>query len=118
MPKTLTMKIAEPFMMVEDKSHPWRNITFRPIYTGQLNAEPPELLSADAARMLCGGMAKSTWYKLKLLGKIPAPIRIGGRVYWRREDLRTWIEMDRPGCEKFKERKRTAMLHKKRHTHP
>ena len=77
--------------------------------------EQAELLSADAARRFCGGMSKSSWYKNKLLGLIPTPVYVGGRVYWRRSDLMAWIEEGRPGCVVFEERKE---LRKKRKRQP
>jgi predicted DNA-binding transcriptional regulator AlpA len=54
---------------------------------------PPavELLLAPApgAASLCG-ISEASWYRLKAAGKLPAPVKLGGRVLWRVEELRRW----------------------------
>jgi predicted DNA-binding transcriptional regulator AlpA len=58
-------------------------------------AEPlPELLTAEQAWNLCA-LSKSAWYKARSSGKIPAPVRIGGALRWRRDEMRDWL---REGC--------------------
>jgi len=53
------------------------------------------LMSAgQVAEML--NISTRTLWRLKSAGKLPAPIRIGKCVRWRREDLNTWIE---EGCQ-------------------
>lgn len=64
-------------------------------------APPPILLSADDARAYCGGLAKSTWSDFDTRGVIPAPVRVGGRVFWRRADLDLWTAKDCPGRGRF-----------------
>ena len=61
------------------------------------------LLSADDARAHCGGLAKSTWCDFDQRGVIPAAVRIGGRVFWRRADLDAWVERSCPGRARFEE---------------
>jgi len=51
-------------------------------------AEPLLVPAAKAAR-LCG-VSEASWYRLKAAGKLPAPVRLGGRVLWRVEELRRW----------------------------
>jgi predicted DNA-binding transcriptional regulator AlpA len=52
---------------------------------------PPLLVDAGAAAKLCG-VSKATWYRLMSAGKVPAPIRLGGRVLWRVRELELWTE--------------------------
>lgn len=63
--------------------------------------EAPALLSANAARAHCGGVAASTWADHNASGAIPAPVHIGKRVFWRRADLDLWIAEGCPGRAKF-----------------
>jgi predicted DNA-binding transcriptional regulator AlpA len=50
----------------------------------------PLLLDAHHAAAVCGTSAR-TWRTWDVAGKIPAPIRIGRRTFWRAEDLRNWV---------------------------
>ena len=61
----------------------------------QRNTQTAELLDAkDAAHLL--GLARSTFLSRCNTGEIaPAPIRIGGRVSWRRSELIDWLDA---GC--------------------
>lgn len=52
------------------------------------------LLTAEQSWMLCG-LGKSSWYKNMSAGRIPAPVRIGGALRWRRDELLAWIDA---GC--------------------
>ena len=46
------------------------------------------------ARLLCCGIRTvRTW---DAAGKLPAPIRIRGRVVWRMEEIRAWLEAGAP----------------------
>ena len=69
----------------------------------RLGNPPAVLLSADDARAYCGGLAKSTWCDFDQRGVIPAAVRIGGRVFWRRADLDAWVERSCPGRARFEE---------------
>ena len=66
-----------------------------------LSRDAPILLSADEARLYCGGLAKSTWSDFDQRGVIPAHIHIGGRVFWRRADLDAWVDRNCPGRGRF-----------------
>lgn len=61
-------------------------------------AGPP--LVADARRlaaMLCAGVRTvRTW---DAAGKLPAPVRIGGRVVWRVDEIRAWLAAGAPDRE-------------------
>jgi predicted DNA-binding transcriptional regulator AlpA len=52
------------------------------------------LLPAAVAGPLCG-VSKATWWRLHAAGKVPAPIRLGGRTLWRRAELVAFCEA---GC--------------------
>ena len=73
------------------------------------------LLSADEARAYCGGLAKSTWCDFDQRGVIPAPVRVGGRVFWRRADLDAWVERNCPGRVRFEESRSAAKQQADRH---
>jgi predicted DNA-binding transcriptional regulator AlpA len=49
------------------------------------------------AKLLCSGVRTvRTW---NTLGKLPAPIRIGGRVVWRVNEIRAWLDAGAPDRE-------------------
>ena len=52
------------------------------------------LTAGQVAEML--NISTRTLWRLKSAGKLPAAIRIGKSIRWRREDLNTWIE---EGCQ-------------------
>jgi predicted DNA-binding transcriptional regulator AlpA len=58
---------------------------------GQLTATVAPLLVGrrDAAR-LCG-LSIATWDRRYSAGDTPAPVRLGGRVLWRADELRSWV---------------------------
>ena len=46
------------------------------------------------ARLLCAGLRTvRTW---DAAGKLPTPIRIGGRVVWRVREIRDWLAVGAP----------------------
>ena len=61
---------------------------------------PLSPLVADArrlAKLLCAGVRTvRTW---DAAGKLPAPIRIGGRVVWRVREIRAWLAAGAPNRE-------------------
>jgi predicted DNA-binding transcriptional regulator AlpA len=48
------------------------------------------LLDAHHAAAVCGTSTR-TWRTWDVAGKIPAPIRIGRRTFWRTDDVRNWV---------------------------
>jgi len=58
------------------------------------------LLGAREAAELCG-ICRSTWLTLNDTGRTPAPIRLGRRVLWRREDIEMWVSFGCPNRERF-----------------
>lgn len=55
------------------------------------------------ARLLCCGLRTvRTW---DAAGKLPAPIRIGGRVVWRVDEIRSWLAVGAPRRDEWETRK-------------
>ena len=52
------------------------------------------LVDAEDAAVLVN-VSRSTWWKLHASGRCPAPVKLGRRTLWRREELGRWIEA---GC--------------------
>ncbi len=74
-------------------------------------ADPPAItpglpLVVDAKRlapMLCIGVRTlRTW---DALGKVPTPVRIGGRVVWRVDEIRAWLDAGAPDRETWDARR-------------
>jgi hypothetical protein len=53
------------------------------------SSEPLLLTAFQAAAML--KVAVRTWRNWHAMGRIPQPIRIGRKTYWRPADLRAWV---------------------------
>lgn len=51
--------------------------------------EPALVRARDAARMC--GVSAATWHRLRAVGRVPAPVRLGGAVLWRVGELREWV---------------------------
>lgn len=65
-----------------------------------VSAASPLLISReDAAAML--GVAVETFDRQRRAGKTPAPVRIGGRLLFRRADLDAWVAMGCPDRAEF-----------------
>jgi prophage regulatory protein len=52
------------------------------------------LVPSHVAGPMCG-RSEASWWRDHAAGRIPAPIKIGGRTLWRVEELRAWVEA---GC--------------------
>lgn len=50
----------------------------------------PLLVGADVAGPLCG-RSEASWWRDHAAGRIPAPLKLGGRTLWRVEELRRWV---------------------------
>jgi predicted DNA-binding transcriptional regulator AlpA len=57
-------------------------------------AAEPALVPAKVAAHLTG-ISLASWERLHAAGKVPAPVRLGGRVLWRVQELHQFI---RAGC--------------------
>jgi predicted DNA-binding transcriptional regulator AlpA len=51
---------------------------------------PPLLVPADVAGPLCG-RSEASWWRDHAAGRVPAPVKLGGRTLWRVEELRRWV---------------------------
>jgi len=63
------------------------------------------LLSVDEASSFCR-TSKPTWYRLAREGKIPDGLRIGSRLFWRKQDLVEWIQADCPPKEQWNKQRK------------
>ena len=52
------------------------------------------LVPAEVAGLMCG-RSEASWWRDHAAGRIPAPVKLGGRTLWRVEELRRWVEA---GC--------------------
>lgn len=52
------------------------------------------MIDAEAAAAIVG-VARRTWYRYVENGDVPQPVRFGGSVKWRREEIDEWIKT---GC--------------------
>jgi prophage regulatory protein len=59
--------------------------------------EPLVVDAKGAAQLLSSGLR--TVRSWDAAGKLPAPIRIGGRVVWLVEDIRAWLKAGAPDRE-------------------
>lgn len=67
-----------------------------------MEAEPILLLTVEqTAKAL--GVGVRTLYTLDGAGKIPAPVRVGGRKRWDAEELRAWIRAECPTRRKWEQ---------------
>jgi excisionase family DNA binding protein len=58
-------------------------------------AEPALLLSAAKTAKLLG-VGRTALYALNSSGRLPLPVRLGGRVLWRRAELEEWVSSEPP----------------------
>ena len=67
--------------------------------------EVERLLSAKAVADVLGVSKRQIFRLNSNGGKIPAPVRIGGSVRWRRSDIEKWIEWGCCSASEFRARK-------------
>ena len=67
-------------------------------------APPPLLVRAPEAAHLCG-VSEASWHRLRAAGRTPAPLRLGGSVVWRMEELREWCEAGCPARREWETRR-------------
>ena len=77
-----------------------------PIRAERRHRRPLTPLVVDArrlAKLLCAGIRTvRTW---DAAGKLPKPIRIGGRVVWREDEIRAWLAAGAPNRDEWEARK-------------
>ena len=64
----------------------------------------PLLVDTDQAAGICA-VSPASWYRLKAAGKTPQPVKLGGRVLYRIEDLKLWVALGCPDRKIFEARK-------------
>jgi predicted DNA-binding transcriptional regulator AlpA len=52
------------------------------------------LIPAPASGQL-SGVSEATWWRMHAAGKVPQPVKLGGRTLWRRQEVEAWIDA---GC--------------------
>lgn len=64
------------------------------------------LLSSHYAAELigCSVQALRNWH---LYGRVPVPIVVGNRLYWRRDEILRWIDAGCPNREEWKKTKQS-----------
>lgn len=55
------------------------------------------------SRLLCAGLRTIRCWDTT--GKLPAPIRIGGRVVWRVDEIRKWLAAGAPNRDEWEARR-------------
>jgi len=60
------------------------------------------LVGAAEAAALCG-VSRSTWWALHSSGRVPLPVRLGGRTLWRRAELEEWVAAGCPARVRWEE---------------
>jgi predicted DNA-binding transcriptional regulator AlpA len=68
--------------------------------------EPLLVPAPEAGRL--SGVSEATWYRLAAAKRVPAPIRLGGRVLWRVAELREWVEAGCPDRRTWEARRASA----------
>jgi predicted DNA-binding transcriptional regulator AlpA len=63
-------------------------------------AMSPLLLTARRTAELCS-VGESSWWRLHAAGKVPPPVRLGGRTLWRADELKEWVAAGCPGRDKW-----------------
>lgn len=65
-----------------------------------MSSERSWLVGRTEAARLCA-VSPATWDRLTAAGKVPRPIKLGGRVVWRRSDLESWVSLGCPDRKRF-----------------
>ena len=76
----------------------------RPNPTASVEQNPKPVPAATIESLLIGdrdtakllGLGVRTLHRLRAGGEVPAPLKLGGRVLWRRLDIESFVEL---GCD-------------------
>lgn len=60
-------------------------------------SEPLLITAAELARLL--KISTRTLWRLQSAGRLPAPVRFGGTVRWRQDEVRNWIAEGCPSAQ-------------------
>lgn len=91
---------------------PLQSIAMKKSRAGNSNTEidtRPLLVNAATAAKLCGRSLR-TWRSWDATGRTPAPVRIGGSILWRLDEIQAWVEA---GCPLRKDWPHTAKTHRR-----
>jgi predicted DNA-binding transcriptional regulator AlpA len=69
--------------------------------------QEPLMVDAKKAARMCG-IGRTLWLDLKNAGRVPTPIRLGGRVLWNTEELREWSRAGCPTQERWQQLRKDA----------
>jgi excisionase family DNA binding protein len=58
----------------------------------------PALLDVRAVATLLDCSARHV-YRLSDSGRMPAPVKLGALIRWRRDELTTWLDASCPSCQ-------------------
>lgn len=84
--------------MFDKEARPW---------TDPLTSPSLALLTgAKAAAML--GISRAHFYRMHKAGRIPQPVRLGGSVRWRVDELRAWIAAGMPSRQRWQDMPTTS----------
>lgn len=68
--------------------------------TQRLDEESAMLVSAEKLAQQLDISIRTLW-RLRAAGKLPAPVRLGGSVRWRVEEIQAWIDGGCPAASKL-----------------
>lgn len=63
------------------------------------------MINDRGAARLCG-IGRTAWLSHVSAGKTPAPVRLGRRVLWNREEIEAWCKAGCPSREKWESMKK------------
>src|SRR5262245_40643696 len=86
------LKLAEQFRKIISLQR-MASVTTQPV---QLLTQPVQLLLTARQSAQACGVSLATWWRWRAAGRVPPPVRVGGCVRWRADELRRWIEADCP----------------------
>lgn len=67
------------------------------------------LVDAKGASALCS-VSVSSWSRLHASGRVPRPVKLGGRVLWRVEELRRFVAANCPADWRSREKAAVASI--------
>ena len=59
-----------------------------------------QLLSAKTLAKMLSLSARTVW-RLRSSGKLPEPVKVGGAIRWRQQDIERWTAMGCPNRKEF-----------------
>ena len=63
------------------------------------DGQSPALLSAESLAQMIQVSVRTVW-RLRSSGKLPRPVKVGGSIRWRADEVQNWIE---DGCPAYAE---------------